>query len=181
MQINLLPVHYRPKPAVRVWPIVVSVVLMLNLIIISSYWLSLLLELATVNSSISSLQAEANALQRQVDEAEWKSELAEEISIKVDYAYNMEAKAILWYPLLDAVERAMIPDLALKGLSGGSNGVVNINGATGKIESVAYFLGSLQTETRLEDVRFNSAAPNGSFQITMTGWYGREMQGEADE
>lgn len=176
MQINLLPVQYKPKPAVRFWPVLLTIVLMLNLLIISSYWLSLQLELNSAQSSLSAIENEVSSLQRQVDEAEWKAQLADTVSTKRDYIKLEETESILWFPLLEAIERAMLPGIALTTINSSDSGEIGLSGTPGTITDVANFLGSLQAETGLEIVHLLGVTPEESFQINLSGWYGREVQ-----
>lgn len=176
MQVNLLPAQYRPKPAVRFWPVLLTIVLLLNLLIISSYWLSLQLELNSARSSLTSLQNEVNSLQRQVDEAEWKAQLADTVKSKSDYITLEETESILWFPLLEAVERAMVPGITLTAVNNIDSGEIRLTGTPRTITDVANFLGSLQAETDLNIVRLLGAVPGDSFQINMSTWSGREVQ-----
>lgn len=175
MQVNLLPPQYRPKPPVRVWPVVLAVVLMLNLILTGTYWLTLQLNLTKVNNSISSVEAQVSNLQRQVDEARWKSELEIAVQKKADYITAQLAKSILWHPALTAIEKAMVPEIVLTEITC-TAGNIKINGSADRFKSVAAFLGSLQLETGVEIVRFISAEPPEKFSLYLSDWYGREVQ-----
>ncbi|HCX79362.1 MAG TPA: hypothetical protein DG577_08105 [Firmicutes bacterium] len=173
MQVNLLPAQYRPKPAVRFWPILLTIIFMLNSIALSLYWLRLQVEITRAQSSLNSLQSEVNSLQRSVDEAEWKSQLAADVQKKRDFLGTEVTESVLWHPILNAIERAMIPGVTITNLNCASGGVVSLGGNTETIRTVSEFLGSLQTKTELEVIRIHSAVPEGGFQITLKDWSGR--------
>lgn len=175
MQVNLLPAQYRPKPPVRLWTVVVTLILMLNLIAISSYWLTLHLQLTNTRSDLASLRSEVNSLQRQVSDAQWRADLENSVATKSDYVRTKTDQLILWHPALDAIERAVVPGVLVSSLSTSDNGNIVITGYTEAVKSVALFLCSLQAETGLEDVRFQAAEPEGVWHITLTGWRGREL------
>jgi len=179
MQVNLLPAQYRPKPPVRVWPVVLAVVLMLNLILTGSYWLTLQLNLTKVNNSISSVETQVSNLQRQVDEARWKSELEIAVQKKADYISAQLVKSTLWHPALTAIEKAMVPGIYLTEITC-TAGNIKINGSADSIKdsykTIAAFLGSLQLETGVEIVRFINAEPPEKFSLYLSDWYGREVQ-----
>ena len=174
MQVNLLPAQFRPKPPVRIWPVVLAVVLMLNLIITSSYWLTLHLSLIKVNNSINSMEVQVSNLQRQVDEAHWKTELEIAVQEKADYISAQLAQLTLWHPALTAIENAMVPKIRLTEITCAA-GNIKINGSTESFKSVAAFLGSLQQETDVEIVRFISAEPPEKFSLYLFDWYRREV------
>lgn len=175
MQVNLLPKQYRPKPPVRLWTVIVTLILMLNLIAISSYWLTLHLQLTNTRSDLASLQSEVNSLQRQVSDAQWRADLENSVATKSEYVRTKTDQSILWHPALDAIERAVVPGVLVSSLSTSDNGNIVITGYTEAVKSVALFLCSLQAETGLTDVRFQAAEPEGVWHITLTGWRGREL------
>ena len=184
LQVNLLPVHYRPKPSVRLWPILLTVVLMLNLIVLATYWVTLQVEIADARNEVNSLESELGILERRVAEQEWKMVLVENVAAKAAYIDSINEENILWVPLLAAFERAMVPGMSLTSFNTSQDGNVSMAGTTTSLAAVADFLGSLQAETGLPDIRFHQAAPEGTFQITFSGWTGRslgETEGEDDE
>ena len=184
LQVNLLPVHYRPKPSVRLWPILLTVVLMLNLIVLATYWFTLQAEIVDARSEVSSLESKLGILERQVAQQEWKMVLAENVAAKATYIGSIDEENILWVPLLTAFERAMVPGVSLTSFNTSRDGDVSMAGNTTSLAAVADFLGSLQAETGLADIRFHQAAPEGIFQITFSGWTGRywdETEEDDDE
>lgn len=181
MQVNLLPAQYRPKPPVRLLPIIVAVALMANLLVLSLYWLTIHLELNRAKSDLAALQSEVNHLQRQVNDAEWKAKLLDDVRVKGDFVRSQTNQAILWYPMLEAVERAMMPDMLINTLNATADGNVAIGGEAWNVTPVAFFLSSVQQETGLEYVRFHVAEPEGIWQVTLTNWFGREIGEEGEE
>jgi len=180
MQINLLPVQYRPKPPVRPWPIAITIALMLNLIIISSYWLTLHFDLSQTKSDVHVLENEIATIQRRVDEAQWKAELEANVKSKANYIDAQLVASRLWNPALSAIERAMVPGLVIEVLDCSSSGDISISGVTDSVEVAADFWGSLQVETGLDIVRMNYIAPHEEFSVLLHAWYGREVQ-DVDE
>lgn len=176
MQVNLLPLQYRPKPSVRVWPVALTIALMLNLIIISSYWLTLQMDLAQINASLHAQEMEVANLRRQVEEAQWKEEMQSAIRVKADYIDLQTVEYKLWHPALAAIERAMVPGITLTSIRTDSSGEIVINGVPDRVETVAKFWGSLQAETCLEVVRLSTVDPGDSFSIFLREWYGREVE-----
>jgi hypothetical protein len=181
MQINLLPVQYRPKPAVRVWPVALTIALMLNLILTGSYWLTLTLNLTETNNDLHSVESTVANLQREVDEALWKEELQTAVKAKADYIRAQTEASILWHPALAALERAMIPGIYLTAVTFHSSGDINITGITDTVKTAAEFWGSLQAETGLEIVRMSTVTPGGNFNFILRGWYGREVPEDDEE
>lgn len=175
-QINLLPPHLRPKPQVRFWPILLATVLTLNLLFISTYWLTLQLELSGANNALHTMQNDVANLQRRVQDAQWKADLAQTVTDKTDYINIVDGDSILWHPGLLAIQRALVPEVTLDSISSGNTGDISLSGDSDTIKSVADFLGSLQAETGLEIVRFHNATPGGGFSITLTGWQGRVVE-----
>lgn len=181
MQVNLLPVHHRPKPSVRLWPIIVTIVLTANLMLISLYWLTLNLELAGTRNDLHSVEQEILSLQRQVDEAQWKAELEVAVKNKGDYISGRLAQSILWHPAVAALERAMVPGVTFSNVQFLASGDISITGTTNKVKTVADLWGSVQAETELRIVRLSNAAPGGNFSMILRGWYGREREEEQDD
>ena len=181
LQVNLLPVHYRPKPPVRLWTILITVVLMLNLIGISSYWVTLYLGVSDANAKLSSLKSELIRVEQRVADVEWKSQLASDVARKEDYVNEITSEYIVWNPLLKAIERAMVPGITISGMNVAREGQVSMTGETDSLAAVANFLGSLQVETKMEIVRFHAAEAEGSFQVSMRYWNGVEVEDEQED
>lgn len=176
LQVNLLPKHNRPKPAVRIWPVVLVIAFVLNIIGMASWWLFLQLDLV---SSISTLQIKTEEVQQlevQVQEAEAVAVLEAEVAAKRDFIRETIAVSPCWHPMLEAVERAMVPGLSIRGITASETGDVTIGGDTDTVKSVADFLGSLQVETGLPVIRISSATPESAFQLTLEAWSGREVE-----
>lgn len=181
LQVNLLPVQYRPQPPVRLLPILITVVLMLNLIAISIYWVTLSLGVSEANSKLSSLNSELRRVEQRVADAAWKSQLASDVALKEDYVNEITSEHRVWIPLLEAIERAMLPGIKISGMNVAREGQVSMTGETDSLAAVAEFLGSLQVETGLEIVRFHAAEAGGSFQVSMRYWNGVEVEEEQED
>lgn len=173
LQVNLLPKAFRPQPAVRIWPVLLTILFSLNIVAIGSWWLFLQLDLAASQTSYALLNDEVAKLEQRVQEAEAAAQLESEVAAKRQYIATTIAESICWHPLLEAIERAMVPGLTLEGIAASETGDVAIGGVTDTIKSVADFLGSLQLETGLPVIRVSSIAPEASFQLLLESWSGR--------
>lgn len=179
LQVNLLPRQHRPKPAVRIWPVLLTVVLALNMVGMGSWWLFLQLDLAGSRSDLVMKNDEVAQLEQKVQEAEAAAVLQSQVEVKREFIAISIAESRLWHPMLEAAERAMVPGLYFHGMVASDTGDVTIAGNTDSVKSVANLLGSLQTETGLPVIRVGSVTPEGTFQIMLQGWSGREE--DADE
>jgi Tfp pilus assembly protein PilN len=180
MQVNLLPIQYRPKPQVRFWPIALTIALMLNLIIISTYWLTLQLDLSATKSSIHSLESDMANLQKRIDDLQWKADLEKAVAQKSGYISSRVLESVLWSPALDVIEDSLIPGVVITSINFSGDGSIDISAEVDSIKTAVDFWASLQTRTGLEGVWLYSAPAEGSISINMTGWYGREVA-EVDE
>ncbi len=181
LQVNLLPVQYRPKPPVRLLPILIALVLTLNLIGISAYWVTFYLGVADAERKLSSLQSDLRRVEQRVADAEWKAELESDVARKEGFVNEITSAHLVWNPLLTAIERAMVPGIKISGMNVAREGQVSMTGETDTLASVADFLGSLQVETDMEIVRFHAAEAEGSFQVSMRYWRGLEAEDEEEE
>lgn len=175
LQVNLLPREYRPKPAVRIWPVLLTILFALNIVGMGSWWFFLQLDLSASRTALALMNDKVSALERQVEEAEAAAALQNEVDAKREYIAMKIADSRCWHPLLEAVERAMVPGTCLKSVSASETGDVAIAGETDTVKSVADLLGSLQAETGLPVIRISSVTPEGAFQVTLHGWSGREV------
>lgn len=181
LQVNLLPKQYRPKPAVRIWPVVLTIVLVLNIIGMGSWWLFLQLDLAASQTDHTLINNEVAKLEHQVLELESAAVLQTTVLAKRNFISERIDDSICWYPLLEAIERAMVPGVSLTAIAASSTGDVSLGGTTDTVKSVADLLGSLQMETGLSVVRASAVMPEGPFQLSMQEWSGREPEVPEDE
>ena len=175
LQVNLLPKENRPKPAVRIWPVVLAIIFSLNIVGIGSWWLFLQLDLAASQTNLALMNNEVTKLEQQVQSAEVAIVLQSEVLAKREFIDKSIATSRRWYPLLQAVERAMVPEILISGISASVTGDVAIGGETDTVKSVADLLGSMQLETGLPVIRVSSVAPGISFQLMLKDWSGREV------
>lgn len=181
LQINLLPAHYRPKPPVRLWPVIITVALTVNLLLISVYWLTLYLDLSETQTTLRSVEQEVTNLQRQVDEAQWKAELEVAVKKKGSYIQGKKDEYVRWHPVVAALERAMVPGVVLNNVQFLASGDVNIMGKADKVKLAADFWGSVQAETGLQIVRLITTEPEGNFNMILRGSAGWALEDEEDE
>lgn len=175
LQVNLLPKENRPKPAVRIWPVLLTIIFTLNIVGMGSWWLFLQLDHAASLSALMIKTGEVEQLEQRVQEAESAATLQNEVIAKREFISNRVATSIYWHPLLEAVERAMVPGVTIVSFSASESGDVSIAGETDTVKSVADLLGSLQAETGLPVILISSVAPEGSYLLTLEGWNGREV------
>lgn len=176
MQVNLLPGQYRPKPPVRVWPLALTIALMLNLIIISTYWLTLQLDLSATRASIQSLENDIANLQRRIEDAHWKADLKAAVAQKTEYIDSQIVGSVLWSPALEVIEDSLIPGVVLDSISFSGDGSISITANVDSIKTAVDFWASVQTKAGLEGIWLSSAPAEGKISISMTGWYGREAK-----
>lgn len=181
MQVNLLPAQYRPKPQVRLWPVILTVFLMLNLIFTGTYWLTLQLELADVRRNVKLVEDEAANVQRLIDEAQWKADYKAAVERKADYIETQTVESVLWSSALDVIEDSLIPGVVITSISFSGQGVISLSANVDSIKTAVDFWASLQTRTGLEGIWLSQAPAEGSISISMTGWYGREVAEENAE
>lgn len=174
LQVNLLPREYRPKPAVRIWPVMLTIIFALNIVGMGSWWFFLQLDLSASQTALVLMNDKVANLEHQVEEAEAAAILQDEVIAKREFIASTIAESRCWHPLLEAVNRAMVPGICFQSISASEAGDVAIAGETDTVKSVADLLGSLQVETGLPVIRVNSVIPESSFQITLQGWSGRE-------
>ena len=175
LQVNLLPKENRPKPAVRIWPVLLTIIFTLNIVGMGSWWLFLQLDHAASLSALMIKTGEVEQLVQRVQEAESAAALQNEVIAKREFISESIAGSICWHPLLEAVERAMVPEVTIVSFSASDSGDVSIAGETDTVKSVADLLGSLQAETGVPVIQLSSVTPEGPFQLTMEGWSGREV------
>jgi len=180
MQVNLLPAKYQAKPQVRLWPVVLTLVLVMNLIVISAYWVFLQLDLAKINSEIHTLENDIDILQRRVDEAQWKADLESAVAVKSGFIETELSSYILWNPGMTAIERSMVNGLFIESVDFSSTGDINIGGIADSVKTAADFWGSLHAETGLEIIRMNYIEPHEEFIVTLQGWLGREVHEDVE-
>lgn len=178
MQINLLPVHYRPKPPVRLWPVIITIALVVNLLLISVYWLTLYLDLTETQTNLRTTEQEVANLQRQVDEAQWKADLELAVKKKGDYIQGAVDEHFIWHPVVAALERAMVPGVRLDTVQFLASGDVNITGRTDTVKLAADFWGSIQAETGLKIVRLTTVQAESSFNMILRGSDGWPLEQE---
>lgn len=176
LQVNLLPREYRPKPAVRIWPVMLTIIFALNIVGMGSWWFFLQLDLSASQTALVLMNDKVANLERKVEEAEAAAVLQNEVVAKREFIASTIAESCCWHPLLDSIEKAMVPGICLESISASETSDVAIAGKTDTVKSVADLLGSLQAETGLSVIRISSVSPEGSFQITLQGWTGREAQ-----
>ncbi|MGI6365602.1 MAG: PilN domain-containing protein [Bacillota bacterium] len=176
MQVNLLPAQYRPKPQVRLWPIALTIALMLNLIIISTYWLTLQLDLSATRASVQSLENNIANLQRRIDDVQWKADLKAAVAQKSDYISGQVLGSVLWSPALDVIEDSLIPGVVINSISFSGDGSISITATVDSIKTAVDYWASVQTKTGLEGIWLSNAPAEGGISISMTGWYGREVE-----
>lgn len=181
LQVNLLPREHRPKPAVRIWPVLLAIVFTINIVGMGSWWLFLQLDLAASLTELAIISNDVVQLDQQVQEAEAAAVLQTGVQVKRDYINNVIASSRCWHPFLDALEGAMVPGVSINNFSAAATGAVTLAGTSDSVESVTDFLGSLQVKTGLPVVRVSSIVPEGSFQIALEGWTGREIQEEPSD
>jgi len=116
------------------------------------------------------MQNEVNVLQRKIDDGDWKAQLASEVNKKLEFVSIVEDGTIIWHPLLKDIESAMVPGVTVSALVFSNLGDIHLSGNTDSLKSIADFLGSIQTQTGLEVIRFHNASAGGGFQITMKGY-----------
>jgi Tfp pilus assembly protein PilN len=176
MQVNLLPAQYRPKPQVRLWPIALTIALMLNLIIISTYWLTLQLDLSATRASVQSMENDIANLQRRIDDVQWKADLKAAVVQKSDYISSQVLESVLWSPALEVIEDSLIPGVVINSISFSGDGSISITATVDSIKTAVDYWASVQTKTGLEGIWLSNAPAEGSISISMTGWYGREVE-----
>ncbi len=181
LQVNLLPKQYRPKPAVRIWPVILTLVFVLNIIGMGSWWLFLQLDLAASLVNLALINDEIGKLEYQVQDMESAAVLQTAVLAKREFISGRIDESIYWHPFLNAVERAMVPGVQLNGIAASNSGDVSLGGMTDTVKSVADLLGSLQDETGLPVIRASSITPEGPFQISLQEWSGREVEVPEDE
>lgn len=175
LQVNLLPKEHRPKPAVRIWPVLLTVIFALNIVGMGTWWLFLQLDLVASATDLVLKSNEVVKLEEQVREAEAGAVLQTEVAAKREFIANSIAGSRCWHPLLLAIERSLVPEVTILGIVGADSGDVAIGGETDTVKSVADFMGSLQAETGLPVVRVGSVTPEGPFNMLLMGWSGREV------
>ena len=139
MQVNLLPIQYRPKPQVRFWPIALTIALMLNLIIISTYWLTLQLDLSATKSSIHSLESDMANLQKRIDDLQWKADLEKAVAQKSGYISSRVLESVLWSPALDVIEDSLIPGVVITSINFSGDGSIDISAEVDSIKTAVDF------------------------------------------
>lgn len=174
LQVNLLPREFRPKPVVRIWPVLLTILFALNIVGMGAWWFFLQLDLSASKTALALMNDKVANLERQVEEAEAAAVLQNEVVAKREFIAQTIAESRCWHPLLDSIELAMVPGICLQSISASESGDVAIAGETDTVKSVADLLGSLQVETGLSVIRISSVTPGSSFQITLQDWTGRE-------
>ncbi|MTI94920.1 MAG: hypothetical protein FH749_05440 [Firmicutes bacterium] len=180
LQVNLLPKQFRPQPSLRPIPVLITIILLINAMALAGWWVLLEVNLGTLRSDLDSLESSIASLERKIADAEWAAELEDSVMAKADYIQMKVVESKLWNPSLTSVEQAMENEVILSGFRGTPDGAIVLSGYTPSITAVANMLGSLHQETGLRVVHYNSATVDGSFQLTLSGWHGREVP-EEDE
>lgn len=175
LQVNLLPPENRPKPAVRIWPVLLVVIFALNIVGMGTWWLFLQLDLLNSVSNMLVVNDEVAKLEQRVQEAEAVAVFESEVAAKREFINGSIASSSYWHPLLEAIERSMVPGVTIMGVAASETGDVAIGGETDTVKSVADLLGSLQAETGLPVIRAGSVTPEGSFNLVLLDWSGREV------
>lgn len=175
LQVNLLPKGNRPKPSVRFWPILLTIVFTLNIVGMGSWLMFLQLDLSASQTNLTLLNNEVAKLEHKVEMAEAAAVLENEISVKREFISSSISESRYWHPLLEAIESAMVPGANLTVFAASESGDVTIGGETDTVKSVAELLGSLQVATGLPVIRVGSVIPEGTFQLTLRDWSGREV------
>lgn len=180
MQVNLLPAQYRPKPPVRVWPIVLTIVLTVNLILTGTYWLTLFLDQGSLRTKVQAQESENTNIQRCIDELQWKAELKVSVERKAGYISKQIADSILWSPALTVIEDSLLPGVVITSINLSGDGNISLSAQVDSIKTAIDFWASLQTRTGLEGIWLYNAPAEGSISISMRGWYGREADGNEE-
>ena len=175
MQVNLLPTQFRPQPQVRIWPVVLTVVLMVNLLLTGTYWLTLFLDLGSTRNQQQSLESEIANIERRIEEAHWRADLKTAVERKSKFISDQIVDSVLWSPALTTIEQSLIPGVVLTSIGFSGEGSISITATVDSIKTAVDFWASLQTRTGLEGIWLNNAPAEGSIGIGFTGWYGREV------
>lgn len=175
MQVNLLPTRYRPQPQVRLWPIILTVVLSLNLIITGTFWLTLHLDLGETRSKLQGVNNEIASMQRRIDESQWKADLKDAVERKTKFISDQISGSVLWSPALSVIESSLIPGVVVSSVGFSGDGAISLTAAVDSIEIALNFWASLQTATGLDGIWLYSVPAEGEVSFSFSGWYGREV------
>lgn len=174
LQVNLLPAQYRPQPPVRIWPVVLTVILSLNLILTGTYWLTLHLDKNTLESQIQSQENDNINTQRRIDENQWKAELKEAVVQKDRFIDEQITASVLWSSALTVIESSLIPGVVITSISLSGEGAISVTATVDGIKTAMDFWASLQAATGREGIWLYNAPAKGDISLSLVGWYGRE-------
>lgn len=180
LQVNLLPTQYRPQPQVRLWPVILTLVLTLNLIITGTYWLTLRLDLAETRTLIQSQETEIANTELRVEEAQWRADLQVAVEKKTEFITTQITDSILWSPALTMIEQSLIPGVVISSISCSGEGSISVSATVDSIKTAMDFWASLQASSGKEGIWLSNAPAGGTISLSFTGWYGREVPEDED-
>ncbi|MGI6364883.1 MAG: hypothetical protein ACOX2G_03915 [Bacillota bacterium] len=77
---------------------------------------------------------------------------------------------------MDVIEDSLIPGVVINSISFSGDGSISITATVDSIKTAVDYWASVQTKTGLEGIWLSNAPAEGSISISMTGWYGREVE-----
>ena len=180
MQVNLLPSHLRPKPQVRLLPVLIASVLLLSVIGMGTYWLILSLDLAGTRTEIKDQELNIAAIERGIEDNLWKQTLKDNVATKEDFLKEQTMESVLWYPALDLIEQALLPGVQVETIVFMGSGRISIDALVDKIKTGADFWASLQAQFNMEDIWVYTISEAKSINLTLNDWSGREVVEDVD-
>lgn len=180
MQVNLLPPHLRPKPQVRLLPVLIATVLLLSVIATGIYWLVLHLDLSSIRDEIQNQESNIASIERQIRENLWKQELKDSVEKKTSFIASAIEDSILWNPALNLIEKSIIPGVTVTRIIFSGQGTISITAHTVSIKTGVDFWASIQARSGIEDIWVYKLVDEDVINITIQNWSGREVAEDVD-